>query len=576
MNRTRASKSVLFLSLFVIILLTITLLQPGPARAQEYNPNPPEAAVKLIFIHHSTGEAWLADEHGGLGLALGQNNYFVSDTNYGWGPDSIGDRTDIVNWPEWFRGPESARYLEAVFNESEQHSSYTRSLPDPGGENEIILFKSCFPNSNIEGSPTDPPESQGDALTVSNAKFIYNDLLNYFRTRPDKLFIVITAPPLGDANTSPEIAANARAFNNWLTDDWLREANYPYPNVAVFDFYNILTDPANHHRFNNGMIEHIIEQGGNTSYYPSDPSDDHPNAAGDQKATEEFLPLLNIFYHRWKTGAPVQVFPTQAIPTEGGQPAPTDIIPIVVPPPGGAIGGIDNFDGVPPAESNGWEFYFDPATNTAMQCAPNTTTAYNGPASLQINFDVVAGSWGTCGLYYHTVQDWRSGAGLSFFLHADQAGRTFSVNAYSGTTESLETYVYYMETPEESVSGWASINVPWDQLLRAEWESDQHNPFDPSRVAGVSFGFDGLADSRHTGTVWVDELHLIEPGLIAPAPTSAVETQPAGSQEQPTLMPATPVAQPETEGKPQVCGVAMALPMALVGAAALSRRRRTH
>jgi len=46
---------------------------------------PPDHVVKLIFIHHSCGENWLSDGDGGLGLALEANNYFVSDTNYGWG-----------------------------------------------------------------------------------------------------------------------------------------------------------------------------------------------------------------------------------------------------------------------------------------------------------------------------------------------------------------------------------------------------------------------------------------------------------------------------------------------------------
>src|SRR5512140_3183037 len=59
------------------------------------NTNPPSPAMRLVFIHHSTGEAWLADDHGGLGIALRDNNYFVSDTNYGWGPDGIGDCTDL-------------------------------------------------------------------------------------------------------------------------------------------------------------------------------------------------------------------------------------------------------------------------------------------------------------------------------------------------------------------------------------------------------------------------------------------------------------------------------------------------
>jgi len=72
--------------------------------------DPPAAPVKLIFIHHSTGGNWLADPnndqpYGGLGQTLMGNNYFVSATNYGWGPDGIGDRTDIPNWPEWFLGP---------------------------------------------------------------------------------------------------------------------------------------------------------------------------------------------------------------------------------------------------------------------------------------------------------------------------------------------------------------------------------------------------------------------------------------------------------------------------------------
>ncbi|MBF0496656.1 MAG: hypothetical protein HQK58_08795 [Deltaproteobacteria bacterium] len=38
------------------------------------NPNPPTATVKLIFIHHSTGENWLTDGNGDLGLTLKKNS----------------------------------------------------------------------------------------------------------------------------------------------------------------------------------------------------------------------------------------------------------------------------------------------------------------------------------------------------------------------------------------------------------------------------------------------------------------------------------------------------------------------
>jgi hypothetical protein len=298
------------------LILAITLLSalllgtvfagagtPRPVTAQGDNPNPPDQVVKLVFIHHSTGENWLTDDYGGLGLALG-NNYFVSDTNYGWGPNSIGDRTDILNWPEWFNSPESGMYLDALYNLSEQNSWYTRQLADPGGENQIIMFKSCFPNSDLEGSPGDPP-SDDDYLTVGSAKRVYIGLLSYFATRQDKLFVAITAPPLLD----PTHSANARAFNNWLLHDWLRD--YPHRNVAVFDFYNILTGPDNHHHFYDGTIEHVT-MGGDTLYYPTN-GDEHPSPAGSQKATSEFVPLLNVYYHRWQgEGPPSQPAPTQA------------------------------------------------------------------------------------------------------------------------------------------------------------------------------------------------------------------------------------------------------------------------
>jgi len=269
---------------------------------------PPSTVVKLVFVHHSTGENWLADGNGGLGVALGDNNYFVSDTNYGWGPASIGDRTDIPHWLEWFRSAGTPAYTAALYAESEQHSGYTRTRVDPGGENSIIMFKSCFPNSALEGRPADPPSPDG-WLTVGHAKYVYNQLLLYFQQHPDKLFVVVTAPPLSD----PAYADNARAFNQWLVDDWLAQSAYGLGNVAVFDFYNVLTsnggnantndlgwETGNHHRWRNGAVQHQTAAGSNVAAYAA--GDDHPSVAGNLKATAEFVPMLNLFYNRWHSG----------------------------------------------------------------------------------------------------------------------------------------------------------------------------------------------------------------------------------------------------------------------------------
>jgi hypothetical protein len=301
----------------------------GPAGTPgALNPNPPAGPVRLVFIHHSTGEAWLSDDGGGLAMALRDNRYYVSDTNYGWGPEDedlggpIGDYTDLGNWWNWFNGPHQADYLSALAWESGQYSEYSRLAKEPEGENEVILFKSCFPNSGLGGKPGDAPfrganplrgqDAGSDHMTVANAKGIYADLLPTFASRPDKLFVVITQPPLVKGDTSAAQAANARALATWLATDWLK--GYAQSNVAVFDFFNVLTsstgrtsandlnsDKGNHHRFRSGKIEYLVDPAfGNFSAYASASDDSHPTPAGGKKATAEFIPLLNIAYHRWK------------------------------------------------------------------------------------------------------------------------------------------------------------------------------------------------------------------------------------------------------------------------------------
>ncbi|MCJ7529660.1 MAG: hypothetical protein MUO64_01350, partial [Anaerolineales bacterium] len=332
-------------------------IQAFPSPGPEISPSPQDAGQvrlatitghkKLIFIHHSTGENWLTDGNGDLGIDLRDAGYYVSDTNYGWGPDTgsgpIGDYTDIGYWYDWFNGPSSSTYMNALFTEYGQNSSYSRLATDPGGQNEIIMFKSCFPNSHLGGNPSDPPTTGANPLrghdysddtihTVGNAKGIYKDLLTYFATRQDKLFIAITAPPLGSFD-EPDAAhaTNARAFNNWLVNNWL--TGYAYKNVAVFDFYNVLTsdggsdrtnDPdvndlgwsdGNHHRIVSGAVQHTQTVNNNYSAYATG-GDSHPTQAGSLKASGEFVAWLNYYYARWVLPAvPTALTPSGAITT---------------------------------------------------------------------------------------------------------------------------------------------------------------------------------------------------------------------------------------------------------------------
>lgn len=269
----------------------------------------PTEVVPMVIIRHPNGDPWLVDGYADLATILTNNQYLISETEPDWGLRGIGSRTDILNLPEWFVSPDSPLVLDELFHLRTLRITEESTLPDPGGENQIIMLVPNFSNSLMRGDP-DELQQPGRILTIGAAKYVYNSLLECFVAHPDKLFIVVTAPPVADVTW----ADNARDFNTWLVNDWLNENEYPWNNVAVFDLYNVLTHPDNHHRFNpnNGQVEHIVTYLENTLYYGSD--SDLTEVDGNQKAVDEFVPLLNYFYNRWKASPAPRPQPAIVIP----------------------------------------------------------------------------------------------------------------------------------------------------------------------------------------------------------------------------------------------------------------------
>ena len=515
--------------LIFILLVSLALIaatsNPIPYTQSD---DPPDDVVKLIFIHHSTGKNWLNDGYGDLGRTLGENNYFVSDTNYGWGPNNIGDRTDIPNWKEWFASDNTPTYMDALFNETEQHASYTRTLSDPGGENEIIMFKSCYPNSALEGNPDDPPGTYGE-MSVSGAKYVYNTILQYFATRPDKLFIVVTAPPLSD----PTYADNARAFNNWLKNEWL--AGYEGSNVAVFDCYDVLTGP----------------NGGNTLYYPT--GDDHPSAEGSRIATLEFIPVLNAAYKRWQAG-------DMSAPPVDEEPAPTaeeNPVPELY----SAPQIIDDFEGDTPLGSYGWEAFKDDASASQITCATTDEIANIGTQSLKIDYNVELYSWSTCALSFNDPQNWSGHEGISFYAYAAQEETPFNVDLFVEG----ESYVY--QGWVEGGGNWQVFTLFWDEFKRVDWEENAGAPFaKPEQVSGLAFGFNTPENTEiaPVGTIYIDDLALGQASAESAVPEVVIETEP-------DEVPAPVVEKPS--GSPIPCIGGLVLPIGLAGLA-FGRRRK--
>ncbi|RLF32869.1 MAG: hypothetical protein DRN07_04030, partial [Thermoplasmata archaeon] len=249
----------------------------------------------LIFIHHSCGQNWLTNSLHAALLAkdyIDERNdiYYGTDLSPDAGrPDSLaptpGDSTNMNHWILWFND-----YLGGV---------KTHGCSD--GVNRIIMFKSCYPISNIEDNGTEPGDPFSSWQTLANYKavyrhyngsgntytyngYTYRPLEDIFAQNPDILFIPVTAPPRHyaptDATNDAE-AHRARVFNNWLKNDWLTSYNTNHPglnNVAVFDWFDVLAYPDNHSSHPNRL----------RAEYGGESGDSHPNNVANSYSTQVF------------------------------------------------------------------------------------------------------------------------------------------------------------------------------------------------------------------------------------------------------------------------------------------------
>ena len=245
------------------------------------------AGDDLLFLHHSCGGYWLDD---GLRAALEAKGYVdeVNEITYGTDvapdagrPDSLastpGDSTDMCHWVLWF---------------NDYHSGMA-SHGCTDGVNRIILFKSCYPISNVAAATPEPGDPFSATQNVTNYRAVYrhpsgagntyihgaetySPLEDIFAGNPGTLFIPVTAPPrhYGPADATDDAEAhNARVFNDWLKNDWLTAYDAAHPglnNVAVFDWFDFLAYPDDHATHPNRLR---LEYGGNDGdSHPSRPT----------------------------------------------------------------------------------------------------------------------------------------------------------------------------------------------------------------------------------------------------------------------------------------------------------------
>lgn len=211
------------------------------------------AFTNVIFLHHSTGHNLI--EEGGVRQRFREAGYDFWDHGY----NGTGLRRPDGSYANYsYRIPDDNTDPDGLANLLAQRAyglplnAFSALL-----QHEVIVFKSCFPASQIESD---------DQLALYKAYYL--NMRDVMDAHPDRVFVVMSPPPLNPAATDSEAAARARAFARWLQSD---EYLAGHPNVFAFDLFGHLAedDPASP---DYNMLRAAYREG----------TDSHPNHAANQ------------------------------------------------------------------------------------------------------------------------------------------------------------------------------------------------------------------------------------------------------------------------------------------------------
>lgn len=229
--------------------------------------------TRMVFLHHSVGYGIL--RYGGLEDSLRKMGIMIKSATYG---DDIGNKTDILDWLPKFRND-----VDSIL----KFKSHPNLYYADDRANDIVMFKSCFPNSDITAEGEEPGDPLSRSRTITNLQAAFEQLRDETSKHPDRLFIYMTAPPLVPGATTPENALRARKFNRWLVNEFLPRYRLEtgLENLVIFDLYDILAGDDNYLR---------------EEYRIGKPDDSHPNVEANKIIARKFMEFFRPIWENWQ------------------------------------------------------------------------------------------------------------------------------------------------------------------------------------------------------------------------------------------------------------------------------------
>jgi len=233
------------LSFFLVFLLIIPLVS---CKKKEAEPD-----LSIIFLHHSTGSIiWRGESRSFANKVAGRiSDKLVKKMNSKGVLPSLFEAYNAENqvnyeieemaFPKqkpygWNNFPYDY-YNIWVKNEGETAYMEEPTLEMLSSEYQLIIFKHCFPVSNIEEDQA-TPDINSKTKTLANYKLQYAAIKEKLHEFPSTKFILFTGAVQVKANNTEEKAKRAKEFFEWVRQEW----DEPGDNIYLWDLSSLQTE----------------------------------------------------------------------------------------------------------------------------------------------------------------------------------------------------------------------------------------------------------------------------------------------------------------------------------------------